>query len=392
MRSFIDVVQLTVSARFVRETASMFRQASEIASEYLNLEQRHNLIQVVVLLSLVALFAMLTPSVQGQGGCEFVIDHPEGHALYIQIPADKTITSSPTTYLDPGCNTVDPLSLTEPPWFIRDGLVSAPDAETARKLCQSINTGPIQKVKRWAYTNSVFMCWAGRADGRATDSEATDGSGGCPIGIDLLLDGLRLDAFDGMNSGIQFRRLGNCGVGDPNVIAMGFLDAVDIWSNVGSGYSVCFPQEGRIVFLDAATSPRSLVFPDYHFDDGWTCASLDRAGTMVLVKSSDTASSAAATTTSATVARRPGTDDSVDDAIALEDCLVTPRVNLRLREAPWGQILDVVPRDTAVEAHARTQSWFNVTYLEQEGWMAAWLADSEGDCDWTNTDIEGEDE
>ena len=38
-----------------------------------------------------------------------------------------------------------------------------------------------------------------------------------------------------------------------------------------------------------------------------------------------------------------------------------------------------IPRGTEVPAKARTQSWFNVTYLEQEGWSAAWLADSEGD-------------
>ena len=189
-----------------------------------------------VALSLLCLLipALLTPSVQGQSACEFVIDHPAGHAVYISIPADKTITSSPTTYLDPGCNTVDPMSLTEPPWFIRDGLVSAPDAETARKLCQSINRGPILKVTRWAYTNSVFMCWAGRADGRATDSEPTDESGGCPIDTDLLSDGLRLDAFDGMGSGIEFNRLDNCGVGNQSVIDMGFLDAVDIWSTLSA--------------------------------------------------------------------------------------------------------------------------------------------------------------
>ena len=339
-----------------------------------------------VALSLLCLLipALLTPSVQGQSACEFVIDHPAGHAVYISIPADKTITSSPTTYLDPGCNTVDPMSLTEPPWFIRDGLVSAPDAETARKLCQSINRGPILKVTRWAYTNSVFMCWAGRADGRATDSEPTDESGGCPIDTDLLLDGLRLDAFDGMGSGIQFRRLDNCGVGIQSVIDMGFLDAVDIWNKIGSGYEVCFPQIGRIVFLDAATAPRSLIFPDYNHDDGWTCASMGIAGTMVLVNSPPGTVAQTSTTT-----RRPGTDDSIDDAIELEACEVTPRVNLRLRAAPWGKILDVIPRDMTVVAKARTKSWFNVTYEETDGWSAAWLADSDGDCDWLTDDVSG---
>ena len=208
------------------------------------------------------------------------------------------------------------------------------------------------------------------------------GSGGtshCGTGIDLPLTGLRLHAYDGMDSGIQFRRLDHCGVGIKSVVDMGFLDAVDIWSNVGSGYDVCFPQIGRIVFLDAASSPRSVVYPEYRFDDGWTCSSMDRAGTMVLVKApTDIATQTSTTTTT----RRPGTNDSIDDAIDLEDCAVTPRVNLRLRAAPWGKILDVVPRDTEVAAKARTKSWFNVTHIEQEGWSAAWLADSEGGCEW----------
>ena len=278
------------------------------------------------------------------------------------------------------------------PLVERNTIVLASDSATATDLCNSARDAPFRDLDTNPHNSNMYFCFyhrvsstKGNGGARSSSAASTENCGSV---INLPLTGLQLHAIDGMNSGIQFRRLDNCGIGDQSVIDMGFLDAVDIWSNIGSGYSVCFPQEGRIVFLDAATSPRTLVFPDYHFDDGWTCASLDRAGTMVLVKSSDTASSAAATTTSATVTRRPGTDDSVDDAIALEDCLVTPRLNLRLRREPWGTILDVVPSDTAVEAKARTQSWLNVTYLEQEGWMAAWLADSEGDCDWIEDDAD----
>ena len=122
----------------------------------------------------------------------------------------------------------------------------------------------------------------------------------CGFTANLPLDGLRLHAFDGMNNGIQFRRLDNCGVGDPAVFEMGFLDAVDIWSNVGSGYSVCFPEKGRIVFLDAATSPRTLMEIEYFIEDDRTCAAMDRAGTMVLVETADT------TATPVESTRRPG--------------------------------------------------------------------------------------
>ena len=59
------------------------------------------------------------------------------------------------------------------------------------------------------------------------------------------------------------------------------------------------------------------------------------------------------------------------------------------RAAPWGKILDVIPRDMTVVAKARTKSWFNVTYEETDGWSAAWLADSDGDCDWLTDDVSG---
>ena len=81
-------------------------------------------------------------------------------------------------------------------------------------------------------------------------------------------------------------------------------------------------------------------------------------------------------------ADRPGAGDSVASAIDLENCQVTARADLRLRSAPWGEILDLIPAGAAVPANARTQSWFSVNYQEQDGWSAAWLADSEGDCDW----------
>ena len=138
-----------------------------------------------------------------------------------------------------------------------------------------------------------YHVWTGQSRRRTAG-----GDGGLPkCGRELPLTGHRLHAFDGMVSGIQFKRLDNCGVGDPAVFEMDLPDAIDIWSNIGSGLDVCFPQIGRIVFLDAATSPRTLVFPDYRSDDGSTCASLNIAGTMVLVKAPPGTATQTSTTT-----------------------------------------------------------------------------------------------
>ena len=189
----------------------------------------------------------------------------------------------------------------------------------------------------------------------------------------LPLTGLLLKAADGMNSGIQFRRLDAWGIGIQEVLDMGFLDAVDVWSNIGSGFEVCFPQSGRLVFLDAASSPRSIKQVRQYSRDGYTCASMDRAGTMVLVEPMPDQDAPAASTP---------TEEDVNTAIQLEGCSITPVVNLRLRGAPWGKILDVVPQGTRVAAQARTESWVKVKYSQQQGWSAAWLTKTEGECAW----------
>ncbi len=80
---------------------------------------------------------------------------------------------------------------------------------------------------------------------------------------------------------------------------------------------------------------------------------------------------------------RPGSGDSVASAIGLEDCQVSAQVALRLRDEPWGQVLQVIPAGLEVPATGRTESWYKVTYQEQNGWSAAWHSAGEGDCDWS---------
>ena len=201
---------------------------------------------------------------------------------------------------------------------------------------------------------------------------------------DLGLAGLRIHAFDGMNSGIQFRRLGPGGIGIQSVLNLGFVDAVDVWGKIGSGYTVCFPQFGRVLFLNAATSPRSVESVENWFNEGYTCASRALAGTLVLVKPGESQVVPEATSAVTTVAK-PGTDDSIDDAIDLENCIVTTLVNLRLRRAPWGTIRVVIPLNTSLIAMARTKHWFNVSYNEKSGWSAAWLMDTAGACSWRSS-------
>ena len=208
------------------------------------------------------------------------------------------------------------------------------------------------------------------------DVSPRGGSDRSTRGFDPSLDAFRLDAFDGMESGIVFQRRGPGAIGIQKVIDLGFLDAVDVWSNIGSGFSLCFPQIGRIVFLEAATSPRTIHYPEYHHEDGQTCAAMSIAGAMVLVNEPERT-----VTRISTPIIPPETDDDIADATDLEDCTVRTQVNLNLRQAPWGQILETMPANTDASVTARTDNWFKVNYKGTEGWSAAWLVNAEGDCE-----------
>ena len=379
-----------------------------------------------------ALLLVLVAPVSQAAGCVWYDEDSFGDA-YLKFGSSNFLDGGITPYADSNCQTPHDWNATP-----HDGLVHASNVRTAWSICEANNNREIGYVDLYLAASEVYYCEATDAPRPLVErtqrvglvstltfpdadsalarcrvswpetnrvytpvesypnqwaciyawtvrSGSRDGGpdrGGSAYFRDipnLPLIGLKLRAFDGPNSGIEFRRLTQFYVGIRSVLDMGVVDAVDVWSNIGSGYEVCFPLPGRIVFLDAATSPRTVVPLESSYADDYTCASSDRAGTMVLVESGESESSPVTPSEST---RRPGTNDSVDTAIALENCIVTPRYNLRLRAAPWGRILDVVPVGTAVVATARTQSWFQITYEEQAGWIAAWLVDTDGDCDW----------
>lgn len=358
-----------------------------------------------LLLPMIALFLFALPIPTAQAaGCIFHDNYDIGRGSdvpgYVRFPSSNFVKGGRTAYSDSSCQTPAGFTI-----HFNNGAAHAGSRSSAMRICQSNNRYVVTNA--WEFRSTgIYTCTVGdepyKGSGGKGGADYQDegperppapgnlmvhhlpvSSGGSgSIGVTSLSARsqrlVSVHSFQGMISGIQFRRLTNWGVGDPTVIEMGYLDAVDIWSNIGSGYEICFPETGRIVFLDAATSPRTLTFPEFGHHDGWTCATLDRAGTMVLVKAP---ASVVARTTTPT--RRPGTNDSIDSAIALEHCSVTTRVYLRLRKTPWGSILDVIPSGTELQVRSRTKSWVKVTYEETTGWSAAWLTTTEGDCDWT---------
>ena len=94
---------------------------------------------------------------------------------------------------------------------------------------------------------------------------------------------IRVYAADGLGSGVQCQQVMGAGIGIQSVLDMGVVNAVDVWSHIGSGVEVCFQGQGKMIFLDANHSPRQVMEWPYEYHDGATCSSITSHGTLVLV-------------------------------------------------------------------------------------------------------------
>ena len=102
----------------------------------------------------------------------------------------------------------------------------------------------------------------------------------CPA---LSQFGIAVHATYGLASGVQCQRLDSGGIGIQSIVEAGFIEAVDIWGYVEQGVEVCFPQMGRVIFLDARTMPRAITALESTIVNGMTCVYLNSPGSLVLL-------------------------------------------------------------------------------------------------------------
>ena len=95
--------------------------------------------------------------------------------------------------------------------------------------------------------------------------------------------GATFSAAFGLDSGVHFRQLDGAGIGVQSIIDAGFWRPFDVYGYVEQGVDVCFPQIGRVVFLDANTSPRAIVPLPATIVNGQTCVSISSPGSLVLL-------------------------------------------------------------------------------------------------------------
>lgn len=346
--------------------------------------------RLLMLAGLLLLLLTALPSVEAQSSC-----YRWSYQVSFWMPDSGFVRGYQALYTNSSCRGESAGTI----GFGRYGSVRGGSREAAAARCDSHNGLTNMYVKPHG---SVF--WSCRYDdndsGGGSSRGGSGGSGSDGNGnwrqpalihvSKLPMGSVMVKAELGLNSGIVFQRFDHYAVGNQEVADMGIMDVVDVWGQANQRYEVCFPQKGKVVFLDASTSPRSVVHVSNFTREDYSCAEMTRAGTMVLVEAAD-----AATSNDLAIAQNfiDTTTDPVSSAIELEDCLVTPQYKLNLRSEPWGEILDIVRKNSAVPAIARTKSWFKVRFERAgesaedlvetlEGWIAAWYSEAEGNCSW----------
>ena len=94
---------------------------------------------------------------------------------------------------------------------------------------------------------------------------------------------MTFEATYGLDSGVHFRQLDGAGIGIQSIIDAGYLAALDVYGYVEQGVEVCFPQIGRVIFLDARTMPRAITPLEANYRDNMTCVSISSPGSLVLL-------------------------------------------------------------------------------------------------------------
>ncbi|MDE2748895.1 MAG: SH3 domain-containing protein [Chloroflexota bacterium] len=168
--------------------------------------------------------------------------------------------------------------------------------------------------------------------------------------------------------GAECKTADAAGVGNQILIDNGFIYAVDIFGSVNEIIAACFQHDdGAIVLLDAANSPRNIVLLQSRKEDGgWICADVDRAGTAVLMPWAFLLSG------------------HVPEPVwELAGCTVTTTNILNLRSEPntTSEILANVLNDRRLQADRKTLSFYRVNYFDIIGWLSADYLNTAGDCD-----------
>ena len=214
--------------------------------------------------------------------------------------------------------------------------------------------------------------WTLRADGSwewVGPGEPEDAQGPVCTGEQLNKSGVfRVATTYGLCSGAQFNLLDSRAIGIGYVIDAGPIATVDVWGWVTSYVEVCYRGRASTLFLDAATSPRTVSQLASTWDGAWTCAQISSAGTIVFLPADSY------------LTTPPSSAVSPPQTTALSNCMARLNYALNFRESPGGEMMSVLPYGVTLTAFQRADGWVEVDYHGQRGWVSAEYVTFQGSC------------
>ena len=175
----------------------------------------------------------------------------------------------------------------------------------------------------------------------------------------------------GLCNGVQFNQLELSAIGIGYIVEAGPTAAVDVWGWVTAYVEVCWRGQASALFLDAATSPRTVSQLATAWDGEFTCAQISSAGTVVFMPAQSYL------TTPPADAASPGAPSG---AAPFGSCMVQLNAILNLRATPGGDVRMILPYGVKLTAFQRSGDWVEVDYHGLRGWVSASHVTFEGDC------------
>ncbi len=170
-------------------------------------------------------------------------------------------------------------------------------------------------------------------------------------------NGIYIYATYGLKSGVQCQVIDAAGIGIQSVIDAGFIKAVDVWGYVEQGVEVCFDDSGPLLFLDAATAPRTVFSLPSFVQDGKTCGFISRPGSVILQPTESALEGLLAAAVHAIPA-------------PTANCMVTTTAVLNLRDAPIGNWIGEIPQSVTLTVLRIASGWYEVDWYGQAGWIS----------------------
>lgn len=228
------------------------------------------------------------------------------------------------------------------------------------------STGPHRLKENTSY--QLFAEWGGGAEIISFRTSGDDCEPSKPRSKPPPITCPRLPpsiVISGYGQFTQCKRVDAAGVGKPELIEQGLLDAVDVHGIMDGEMQVCFRQQGELKFLDAATAPRAVLDLAAESVEGMTCGRIDRAGTVALLQrgEADLASAVSPESETAEYVVPMG------DPPYICQLLTGDILNLRAGPGLGAEILAEIPNQTMLRPENRTADWFLVEYEGQRGWV-----------------------